>query len=470
VMGALSVRIRVALVFALVMGALLAATGLFLHQRLGHELDSSIDEGLARRAGDVSALVRGPLTGLGRSGATALSEERENLAQVLSPSGAVVDTTPAVRRTPLLDRDEVHRASRGTIIVNHSSNPSEAEPTRLLATPVESPQGRRIVVVGALTDDRRDALDSLKRLLLIGGPVALLLASIAAYGAAAAALRPVERMRRRAAAIEAGEPGSRLPVPRADDEIGRLGATLNGMLERLDSSYGQLEHSLAREREFVADASHELRTPLATLKAELDLALRGERDAAALRKALASASEETDRLVRLAEDLLVIARSDQGQLPIRRERVAARPLLATVAGRFSGRAAAAGASLRHDAPEDLAVHVDRLRMEQALGNLVDNALRHGGSTIELTARGENGRVTFQTADDGAGFPPGFEARAFERFTRADSARTGEGAGLGLAIVEAIAKAHGGAAHAAGVPSGGAQVCIELPAGPRGSCD
>ena len=155
-----------------------------------------------------------------------------------------------------------------------------------------------------LTDDRQEALDSLGRLLLIGGPVALALASLAAYVAAAAALRPVERMRRRAAEIHAGEPGARLPVPPADDEIGRFGTTLNGMLERLDSSYARLEQSLAREREFVSDASHELRTPLATLKAELDLALRGERDAADLRAAVGSAAEETDRLIRLAEDLL----------------------------------------------------------------------------------------------------------------------------------------------------------------------
>jgi signal transduction histidine kinase len=253
-------------------------------------------------------------------------------------------------------------------------------------------------------------------------------------------------------------------VPAANDEIGRLGATLNGMLDRLDSSYLRLEESLERERKFVADASHELRTPLATLKAELDLALRGERDAAELRAAIASAAEETDRLIQLAEDLLVIARSDQGKLPIRREKLAAATLLAAVQARFASRAAAAGASIRHKAPDGLMLSGDHLRLEQALGNLVDNALRHGGTGIDLGATAGNRRVTLWVRDDGDGFLEGFEERAFERFTRADPGRTGPGTGLGLAIVAAIARAHGGAAEARRSTEGGAEVRIELPAG------
>ena len=308
-----------------------------------------------------------------------------------------------------------------------------------------------IVVVGAYLDDRRDALGSLAKLLAIGGAVALLLASLAGYGVASAALRPVERMRRRAAGIQAADPGARLPVPAARDEIGRLGETLNAMLERLEAAF-------ERERTFVADASHELRTPLAILKTELELALRAGRTPEQLTDALRSAADETDRLVGLAEDLLVIARSDQGRLPIRRERIATREVLDTVAERHARR----GASVTVTVADGLELDADRLRLEQALGNLVDNALRYGGGTVELSAEAEGDGVRLWVRDDGDGFPDGFAAEAFERFTRADAARGRGGAGLGLAIVAVIARAHGGTAGAGNRAAGGAEVWISLP--------
>ena len=168
--------------------------------------------------------------------------------------------------------------------------------------------GQRVVVVGTSTESRGESL-ALLQLLLIGGPIALVLASIAAYGVTAAALRPVEAMRARAAEISAVEPDQRLPVPPTHDEIGRLGGTLNEMLERLGEA---LEH----ERAFVADASHELRTPLAILKTELELALGRGRSPEELEAAVGSAAEETDRLTQLAEDLLTIAQTDRGELPV----------------------------------------------------------------------------------------------------------------------------------------------------------
>jgi signal transduction histidine kinase len=324
------------------------------------------------------------------------------------------------------------------------------DPVRLLATPV-SAQGRPVVVVvGTPIDDRNDALRNLAGALLIGGPIALLLASLAGYGAAAAALRPVERMRRRAAEIQAGEPGTRLPVGPADDEIGRLGDTLNLMLERLEDAF-------ARERTFVADASHELRTPLAILKVELELALREGRSAQELEAALRSAAEETDRLVQLAEDLLVIARVEQGRLPIRAARLEARDVVAAVEQRFAPRTA-----LAVRAPESLGLLADPVRLQQALGNLVDNALRHGGKQVELSVEPAGTRAELHVRDDGPGFPAQFVDDAFERFTRADPARSRGGAGLGLAIVAAIAQAHGGAAGARNLPGGGADVWISVP--------
>jgi two-component system OmpR family sensor kinase len=248
--------------------------------------------------------------------------------------------------------------------------------------------------------------------------------------------------------------GRRLPQPEGDDEIARLARTLNDMLARLEAG-------LERERRFAAEASHELRTPLALLKAELELALRRPRSAEELRAAIASAAEETDRLAALAEDLLVLARSDEGELRLNEKAVPARPLLETVARRFAPRAEEAGVALDVDAPEALAARGDVARLEQALGNLVDNALRYGAGTIRLAASGQDGSVLLSVSDEGQGFAEDFLPRAFERFSRPDGARASDAAGLGLAIVEAIARAHGGSVTAANAEGGGAEVTLRL---------
>jgi signal transduction histidine kinase len=414
--------LRVTLVFVLVMALVLAGAGLFLYLRLGDELDAGIDRNLEARAGVFSE--RGD----------------DTAAQVLDPSGRVLQSSEEAGEEPLLTPAQVRDALDDDLTVERTLDDDRF---RLLATEA----GGRVIVVGESLDDRDEAVASLGALLLIGGPILLLLTAAIGYGATAAALRPVERMRARAAEIEATDPGARLPVPAADDEIGRLGATLNAMLDRIEAAF-------ARERTFVADASHELRTPLAILKTELELALSRGRTPAELTAALRSAAEETDRLVALAEDLLVIARSDQGQLPIRPEELRAGELLERVRDRHAPAAAiAAGA-------DGLVVRADPLRLEQALGNLLDNALRYGGSEIELAAEARNGSVRLHVRDDGPGFPE--DLAAFERFTRGDSARGRGGAGLGLAIVAAIARAHGGEAGAAPRRGGGADVWIELP--------
>jgi two-component system OmpR family sensor kinase len=213
---------------------------------------------------------------------------------------------------------------------------------------------------------------------------------------------------------------------------------------------GRLEAGMARERRFVADASHELRTPLALLSTELELARRRPRSSAELVAALDSAAEEVDRLVRLAEDLLVLARADERSLALQREPIDVRELLETVAGRFGGEP-------KVSAPDGETIVGDRVFLEQALSNLVDNARRHGAGTILLEAEKVDGRLLLHVRDEGPGFPPELLPRAFDRFTRADEARERGGAGLGLAIVAAIARAHDGRAHAAD-----STVTLELP--------
>jgi signal transduction histidine kinase len=306
------------------------------------------------------------------------------------------------------------------------------------------------------TEAGRESSADLLQLLLLGGSIALLLASLAAYGVAVAALHPVEEMRAMAARVSSAEPDRRLPVPPTHDEIARLGVTLNEMLDRLGES-------LAHERRFVADASHELLTPLAILKAEVDLALSQQRPAAELQASLASVSEETDRLIQLAEDLLTIAQTEQGELPVQLARTDIEETLSAVGRRFARRAAAGGRTLEVSVEPGLSARVDRLRLDQALGNLIDNALRYGSGTVQLTAASSPDAIEIHVKDNGGGFAGDFLARAFERFSRADASERDRGSGLGLSIVDAIARAHHGEAHARNREGGGADVWLVLPA-------
>jgi signal transduction histidine kinase len=453
-LASVPIRLRLTLVFAVAMAVVLAGMGLFVYLRVGAALDATIDQSLRGRADELAVLVRTSGSGLREAEGNRLAKQDETVAQVLRPDGAVLDSTPQLGDRPLLTDPQLARGAAATIVVERAGVPGSDDPIRLLATPVQAQGGPLLVVVGASLEGRAEALESLLGQLLVGGPIALLLSSLLAYGLAASALRPVESMRREAEAVSAAEPGRRLPLPPAHDEIARLGTTINRML-------GDLEAALARERRFVSDASHELRTPLAALRIELELALRHERTPEELRRALRSAAEETERLAHLAEDLLVLARAGGGQLPVRPEPLPVADLLADVRERYARRAAEAGRPLEIQADERLRLSVDRLRAEQALGNLVENALRHGGGRILLQAHRRDGRIELHVRDQGQGFPPEFIGQAFEPFSRADPARAGGGAGLGLAIVALIAHAHGGGACAAN-RNDGTDAWLELP--------
>jgi two-component system, OmpR family, sensor kinase len=450
----LPIRLRLTLGFAAAMGLLLAALGLFVYLRFEDHLDELVHDRLESRAHDVGAVLS---EGDPRAVPRRVLQGDDTFAQVLRPGGAVLASAPGLPRTALLSPDQLAQADVRQVTVRRTSVGGFAEPARLLARPATSGGSPIVLVVGASLGDRDEALASLRTLMLIGGAAALLAASIVGYALASSALRPVEAMRRRAAAISAGGPEERLPVPPAHDELRRLGETLNAMLDRLDQA-------IERERRFVDDASHELRTPLARQRAELELALRYEgEEPERLREAIADAIDDCDRLIAIAESLLVLARSQDGRMPLHREPLELAPLLAGVEARFAARAADAGRALRVEAPGGLRLRADRLRLEQALDNVVDNALRHGAGEVRLDARRRDGAVEIHVADQGPGFPPEFLPRAFERLSRADEARRGDGAGLGLAIVAAIARAHRGAAGAANAPGGGADVWIELPA-------
>jgi two-component system, OmpR family, sensor kinase len=434
-MKPLPIRMKLTLPFAAGMALLVAAMGVFIYVRVGSSLPASVDQSLSSQLAEVAHHAE--------EGEPLIDEDHRGeptIAQVERPDGTVVNTSPA-GLAPLLDPATLKTALTKPVRRTHHVARLDGE-WRLAATPIRAQGKPAVLVVGQSLAGREETLHHLVREFLIAAPVLLLLTILAGYGLAAAALRPVEAMRRRADAISAATPGRRLPVPRADDELSHLAVTLNEMLTRLEASF---EH----ERRFVADASHELRTPLALLRTELEVALRRPRSNEELEAALRSAAEETERLVRLAEDLLLIARADEGALPIRREPTPAAELLERVRRRFTARADALGRELAVAPPNGVVVEADPARIEQALGNLVDNALHHGAGTVTLSAEQRDGKIELHVRDEGAGFPHGFAERAFDRFSRADDARSERGSGLGLSIVELIARAHGGTAHIRG---------------------
>ena len=361
-----------------------------------------------------------------------------------------------------LNSSELAWAARGELLVERRVRGIEGT-ARVLARAVATRRRPSIIAVGESLDDRDETLGGLLAAFAVAGPVAVALASLIGYTVAAAGLAPVEAMRRRAAEVSLSSEDQRLPLPAARDEVRRLGETLNDMLDRLRRSF-------ERERRFVADASHELRTPVAVLRAELEGALRGGDYGPEVREALVAAFEECEHLAQLTEDLLVVARTADGGLPVCPEVLPAGAVLADVCERLSHRAAEHGREIRASAPGDPTVWADPLRLRQALGNLVDNALRHGEGEIVLTARSTgDGRTDLEVSDRGRGFGGDFTERAFERFTRGNDARTRAGTGLGLAIVRTIAEAHGGSASV--VPGAGATVRLSLPGMPsNGSGD
>ena len=441
-------RTRVTLVATTLMAVVLAAAGAFVYLRLQAELRQAIDETLRSRADAELAVVE-------RSGTLSQDQPDDAFAQLIAPGGSPVESSGSIAGAPALVGGEVVTptfSEREALTID-----GEVVPARMLAVPIAD---GRVLVVGASLDDQRQTLGRLARSLAVGGPLALVLVVGVTWLLVGWTLRPVESMRREAAEISATDAGRRLPVPSTGDELAHLAETLNAMLQRL-------EEAIERERRFVDDASHELRTPLANLKAELDLALRRSRTSDELEQAVRSASEETDRLARLADDLLVLARAERGRLPIRREPVDVARMVGGTVDSFAARASERGVGIEVRVPDELRADLDELRMRQALGDLLDNGLRYvpPGGNVRVTAERHDGSLLMEVRDTGPGFPPEFLPVAFEAFARPDPSRSRPegGAGLGLAIVAAVAEAHGGTVEAGNLPGGGAVVVLSVPA-------
>ena len=317
----LPIRTRLTVAFAATMAVLFTLIALSLYVREATVLLDEIDSGLRFRAEALEADA--PHAPSLAEPAPGLIVSNEAFAQLANADGTVLRSSPGLT-TPLLRVDELATV-RGPMFFERRVPGVEAE-ARLLAVPLDDPLAHVVIIVGTSMSDRIDALHQFKVFLGIFGPLAIGLASLAGWGIAALALRPVERMRQQASAITASGTDRHLALPAANDEIRRLGETLNDMLTRLDEA-------MQGQRRLLDRASHELRTPLTALKAELDIALSQPRTATELLAALTSASEEADRMARLADDLLVLARINNGRLPVHRQTTSLRELSCKPEGR-----------------------------------------------------------------------------------------------------------------------------------------
>lgn len=470
------IRVRLALVFMFATVLLLGGGGWLYLRGLDSGLNSSLDTSLRVRAAALQADVAARDTaGLHEAGSGSLLPFTDTVAQVLTPAGVVVANSPGLADRSLLSAAQRRQAAAKAISFDagiqappRAGSDPDIYRERLLGVPA----GRDglLVVTGASREVVDDALQRATRQLLVFGLFVLLLGVTGAYLLARAALKPVELMRAEAADLTANDAGEGLRVPRTRDEVSRLAVTMNELL-------GRLHAALAREREFVADAGHELRTPLTVLKGELQLAGRPGRTPEQLAAAVAIATAETNRLISLSEDLLLLAQ-EEGPPFLRLAPVDLLGLLKEAAAAYRNHAAASGVTIAEPLGCATIVLGDASRLRQAIDNLLSNAVRFSpcGGIVkvsisrEVREQGPVARVT--VSDQGPGFPEAFIPVAFERFRRADFARTQDesshdpvhasGTGLGLAIVRTIITGHGGSVAAGNKASGGGVVSFDVP--------
>jgi signal transduction histidine kinase len=329
----------------------------------------------------------------------------------------------------------------------------DGHPARLVAVPAGDGQ---VFVLGS-REDVDHSTRSLVSSLLVAVPLSTGVLAVLVWWLVSRVLQPVEDIRAEVDRISAHRLDRRVPVPPTGDEVARLARTMNGMLDRLAAA-------AERQRRFVADAAHELRSPLARIRTQLEVdAVHPETvDAAATQTAVLT---ETGRLQRLVDDLLLLARGDAGAADPARAGLV--DLDDVVHGLAAVRRTPGGPVIETDAVAPAQVHGNRAQLERAVGNLLDNAVRHAGSRVTITLhQSADGTATLVVADDGPGVPPHAREMVFERFARLDDARSADGgAGLGLAIARDTAVRHGGALALDGGGPPGARFVLTLPGDP-----
>ena len=383
----------------------------------------------------------------------------DRFLRLLDPEGAVDPEVPATGSRALPFSLEARANARRGLPTFETIETDSGEPVRVLTMPVM--RGGRLVnliQIGIPLRRTHEALDQYLRTLLALIPLGLGLATVGGALVARRALSPVGAMSRTARRITAEDLSERIPARGAGDELDHLGETLNAMLVRLEAAFVQV-------RRFAADAAHELRTPLTALRGELEVGLRADRSPDEYRRVLQSALESVERLVRLAEDLLVLSRASSGGL-VRSGPV---DLEAVVLGALDAGARLAqgrGVTIRLGSVEPAHVVGDAVALERALLNLVDNAVRYtpSGGKVEISAVRADPWTEISVEDSGPGIALADVERVFDPFVRLEAARAkqAEGTGLGLAIARSIVTAHGGTLTLESTPGAGSRFTIRLP--------
>jgi len=418
------IRVRLAAGFVLTMLVVLTAAGGFVYWRVRVALDASLDGQLQTQAADLRRAVAAHPDD--PAAAVAAVATGEQLDQLLRPDGTVAAAAPRVARGALLRPSELAAARTSTVQAD-LGNLLTGRDRRLRVLAFPAPPG--VAVTAVRIAQRDEALRELLAQLALANFAALAVAAVVGYQLARAALAPVDRYRARAEQIADGDQGVRLDVPTApDDEITRLGHTLNDML-------AAQADAAERQRRFVADASHELRTPLSLITTEVELALRRPRTNDEYEQTLRDVAADTARLSRLAGQLLAL----EAMPPAGRSAD-----LAEAVRRAAGRGSAQDSDVQADAPRPVPVAADDQQLDLLLGNLVDNAVRHGGGSVVTVRAWQDSVCGIATVTDGGpGMPAAFVPHAVERFRRADEARTTAGSGLGLALVHELVIRLGG---------------------------
>ena len=424
-----SVRIRTAVAAALVVGLVLAVTAVVVSVLLRRSLVQHLQEATELRSADVASLARGdelppvlPQVG-----------EDQALVQVFDGAGRLLATSAALGDGALLPQFLAPGESLLTRIVENPAFDQD-ESFLVSARRFQSPTGPAVVYAAASLDDVDDTVATVNGILAVGVPLLVAAVGFTSWLVTRRALQPVDSIRSEVAEITTRDLSRRVPEPAANDEIGRLARTMNGMLDRLQAGSD-------RQRRFVADASHELQSPLASARAQLEVGLATE-EGTDWRTTVEDVLREHDRMERLVQDLLFVASADEGSAPPTRQRVDLDDLVLEEAQSLRGRTTVDLDLSRVSGGQVLG---DRHQLGRVVRNLLDNAQRHARTRVAVELAADGDAVQLVVADDGDGIPPEDRVRVFERFARLDKgrARTEGGTGLGLAIAKAVVEAHGG---------------------------
>ncbi len=457
----LSFRARLTAWYVSVLAAIIAVLGVFVAVQLRSELEQRVERSLEADAAQLARAYpegRAEFVDVSRSLLHALPQGPA-ASQVLDGSGHVLVAYGREAHRPMVAAEQIrHALSAGHVFVTRTFAPA-GQPFRLWVGDVTARHGDRVLVVGQSIRSVEDSVASVTSLLIVGGLAALVAAGAGGWWLARRALRPVGQMAEAADRIGIDRIHERLSEPKREDELGRLGRTLNRMLERI-------ERGVDEKQRLVADASHELRTPLAVMRSEIDVSLLDERLDPEARAVLESAREEIDRMTRIVENLLTLARVDEGRLKLLPVPVDLRDIAANVLERLQPGAAAKGVEIKLAEGEAVAP-ADADLVRQVVTNLLDNALKYSeqGGEVEVRAWSHDGRAGLTVNDSGPGIPEEARSRVFDRFYRVDAsrARASGGSGLGLSISREIVRAHGGRIWVESAEGGGSSFSFEIPA-------